>query len=60
MITLNILSQALSKSLDFIIDTASGNHSFDPYMSMLKTGGVLVLVGAPTEMKLSPLNLASS
>ncbi|XP_056174028.1 probable cinnamyl alcohol dehydrogenase 1 [Syzygium oleosum] len=33
------------KSLDFIIDTASGDHSFDHYMSLLKTGGVLVLVG---------------
>ncbi|BBN69716.1 cinnamyl-alcohol dehydrogenase [Prunus dulcis] len=40
---------ALAKSLDFIIDTASGDHPFDPYMSLLKTAGVLVLVGAPSE-----------
>lgn len=49
--------QALAKSLDFIIDTASGDHPFDPYMSLLKTAGVLVLVGAPSEVKLSPLSL---
>jgi cinnamyl-alcohol dehydrogenase len=47
----------VSKSLDFIIDTASGTHPFDPYMSLLKTSGVLVLVGAPTEVKLSPISL---
>ncbi|KAF8010249.1 hypothetical protein BT93_J1014 [Corymbia citriodora subsp. variegata] len=49
---------ALSKSLDFIIDTASGDHSLDLYMSLLKTGGVLALVGFPGEqLKLSPLSL---
>ncbi|KAK9289229.1 hypothetical protein L1049_017703 [Liquidambar formosana] len=48
---------ALGKSLDFIIDTASGDHPFDPYMSLLKTAGVLVLVGGPSEVKLSPLSL---
>ncbi|KAG5242457.1 cinnamyl alcohol dehydrogenase [Salix suchowensis] len=49
--------KALEKSLDFIIDTASGDHPFDPYMSILKTAGTLVLVGAPSEIKLNPLNL---
>lgn len=49
--------KTLDKSLDFIIDTASGDHIFDPYISTLKTAGVLVLVGAPNEIKLSPLNL---
>ncbi|XP_061370828.1 probable cinnamyl alcohol dehydrogenase 1 [Gastrolobium bilobum] len=48
---------ALAKSLDFIIDTASGDHPFDPYMSLLKTSGVLVLVGFPSEVKFSPANL---
>ncbi|XP_056175668.1 probable cinnamyl alcohol dehydrogenase 1 isoform X1 [Syzygium oleosum] len=49
---------ALSKSLDFIIDTASGEHPLDLYMSSLKTGGVLALVGFPgEELKLSPLSL---
>lgn len=46
--------QALSKSLDFMIDTASGNHPLDPYLSLLKTAGVLVLVGFPSEVKFSP------
>lgn len=49
--------QALAKSLDFIVDTASGDHPFDLYMSLLKTAGVLVLVGAPNEIKLSPMSL---
>ncbi|KAF8379848.1 hypothetical protein HHK36_029297 [Tetracentron sinense] len=49
--------KALEKSMDFIIDTASGNHPFDPYVSMLKIAGILVLVGAPSELKLTPLNL---
>lgn len=49
--------QALAKSLDFIIDTASGDHPFDPYMSLLKVAGTLVLVGLPSEVKFSPLSL---
>ncbi|CAK7357519.1 unnamed protein product [Dovyalis caffra] len=55
---------AYSKSLDFIIDTASGDQSckpskspFDPYLSLLKTAGVFVLVGFPSEVQLSPANL---
>jgi len=49
--------QALAKTLDFIIDTASGDHPFDPYMSLLKISGVLVLVGFPSEVKFSPASL---
>ncbi|XP_058010243.1 probable cinnamyl alcohol dehydrogenase 1 isoform X2 [Hevea brasiliensis] len=49
--------KAVSKSLDFIIDTSSGDHPFDPYMSLLKTAGVLVLVAFPSEVKFSPANL---
>ncbi|GMY30691.1 probable cinnamyl alcohol dehydrogenase 1 [Fagus crenata] len=49
--------KALAKSFDFIIDTASGDHPFDPYMSLLKTAGVLVLVGFPSEVKFSPASL---
>ncbi|XP_073101812.1 probable cinnamyl alcohol dehydrogenase 1 [Elaeis guineensis] len=53
--------ESMTKSLDFIIDTASGDHPFDPYMSLLKIGGVLVLVGFPSEVHLNPgsLNLGS-
>ncbi|KAI3934500.1 hypothetical protein MKW92_034874 [Papaver armeniacum] len=46
-----------AKSLDFIIDCAAGDHQFDPYMSLLKTNGTLVLVGFPSEIKLSPVSL---
>ncbi|EEF43494.1 probable cinnamyl alcohol dehydrogenase 1 [Ricinus communis] len=49
--------KAFSNSLDFIVDTASGDHPFDPYMSLLKTAGVLVLVGFPSEVKFSPASL---
>ncbi|XP_030540176.1 probable cinnamyl alcohol dehydrogenase 1 [Rhodamnia argentea] len=48
--------KAMAKSLNFIIDTASSNHPFDPYISLLKTGGVLALVGS-SEVKLSPGSL---
>ncbi|KAF3430967.1 hypothetical protein FNV43_RR25697 [Rhamnella rubrinervis] len=49
--------QSLAKSFDFIIDTASGDHPFDPCMALLKTVGFLVLVGFPREVKFSPSNL---
>ena len=50
--------QAMANSLDFIIDTASGDHSLDHYMSCLKTAGVLALVGFPgDQIKLSPASL---
>ncbi|OMO95175.1 Alcohol dehydrogenase superfamily, zinc-type [Corchorus capsularis] len=49
--------KGLSKSLDFIVDTASGDHPFDPYMSLLKIAGVYVLVGFPSEVKFSPASL---
>ncbi|XP_010056069.2 probable cinnamyl alcohol dehydrogenase 1 isoform X1 [Eucalyptus grandis] len=49
--------KAMAKSLDFIIDTASGDHPFDNYMSLLKTGGILALVGYPSEVKFSPASL---
>ncbi|XP_019419085.1 PREDICTED: probable cinnamyl alcohol dehydrogenase 1 [Lupinus angustifolius] len=49
--------KASAKSLDFIIDTASGDHPFDPYMSLLKTYGVFVLVGFPSVIKFGPANL---
>ncbi|XP_041991371.1 probable cinnamyl alcohol dehydrogenase 1 [Salvia splendens] len=53
--------KAMEKSLDFIINTASGGTSFDLYLSLLKTMGVLVLVGFPSEVKFHPgsLNLGA-
>lgn len=35
--------------LDLIIDTVSAQHDFSPYLSTLKIGGVMVLVGVPPE-----------
>ncbi|GMN42882.1 hypothetical protein TIFTF001_012088 [Ficus carica] len=49
--------KALANTLDFIVDAASGDHSFDLYMSLLKSTGVLALVGYPSEIKLSPASL---
>lgn len=49
--------QAAANSLDFIIDTASGDHAFDPYLALLKTMGVFVLVGFPSEIKFHPGSL---
>ncbi|KAJ6704830.1 hypothetical protein OIU79_009695 [Salix purpurea] len=49
--------KTLSRSLDFIIDSASGDHPFDPYMSLLKTNGLFVMVCYPKEVKLDPLSL---
>ncbi|KAI6703599.1 hypothetical protein NL676_012735 [Syzygium grande] len=49
---------AMAKSLDFIVDTASRDHPLDLCMSLLKTGGVLALVGLPgEEIELNPLSL---
>lgn len=47
----------LANSLDFIINTASGDIPFDQYLSLLKTAGVLVCVGFPHEVKFSPASL---
>lgn len=49
--------QTLAKSFDFIINTASADIPFDPYLSLLKTAGILVLVGFPSEVKFSPGSL---
>ncbi|GAA0167605.1 oxidoreductase [Lithospermum erythrorhizon] len=47
----------LARSLDFIINTASGNIPFDMYLSLLKVNGVLVLAGVPKEVKFGPGSL---
>ncbi|KAK4856937.1 hypothetical protein QYF36_022850 [Acer negundo] len=46
--------KGLTRSLDFIVDSASGDHSFDLYLSLLKTKGVLASVGYPNEIKFTP------
>jgi hypothetical protein len=49
--------QSLKNSLHFIVDTAAGDHPFDPYLSLLKIGGVMAVVCFPSEIKLHPANL---
>ncbi|GAB2265021.1 cinnamoyl-Coa reductase [Dionaea muscipula] len=49
--------KGLLRSLDFIIDTASGNHPLDPYLMLLKPKGIIVIVGAPKSMNFSPVNI---
>jgi D-arabinose 1-dehydrogenase-like Zn-dependent alcohol dehydrogenase len=38
---------AAAKTLDGVIDTVSAAHDFSPLLDLLKTGGKLVLLGAP-------------
>lgn len=48
---------AHANSFDFILDTVSGNHEINPYITLLKRDGALVFVGLPIE---SPkLNIGS-
>ncbi|WP_129715731.1 NAD(P)-dependent alcohol dehydrogenase [Pedobacter sp. SYP-B3415] len=37
----------LANQFDFIIDTVSAEHDYNVYLSMLKTNGVMVLLGVP-------------
>jgi uncharacterized zinc-type alcohol dehydrogenase-like protein len=39
----------LANSFDFIIDTVSAQHDYNEYLALLKTNGVMILVGAPPE-----------
>jgi cinnamyl-alcohol dehydrogenase len=52
-----LLLQSLKNSLHFIVDTASGDHAFDPYLSLLKVGGVMAIVCFPSEIKVHPASL---
>ena len=42
------------KSLDFILDTASGSHSLDSFLELLKRDGTLCLIGVPENPHPSP------
>ncbi|MDR1075535.1 MAG: NAD(P)-dependent alcohol dehydrogenase [Xanthomonadaceae bacterium] len=39
--------KALSKRFDFIIDSVSAPHDYNAYLSLLKTDGIMVLLGIP-------------
>ncbi|XP_034675206.1 probable cinnamyl alcohol dehydrogenase 6 [Vitis riparia] len=47
--------EAKKRTLDFILDTASANHSLGNYLELLKVNGTLVVVGAPDK----PMELPS-
>ncbi|WVZ83608.1 hypothetical protein U9M48_030736 [Paspalum notatum var. saurae] len=50
--------ESLKNSLHFIVDTASGDHPFDPYLSLLKVGGVMAMVCfPPSGIKVHPASL---
>jgi uncharacterized zinc-type alcohol dehydrogenase-like protein len=42
------------RSLDLIVNTVAASHNLDPFISLLKRDGVLVLVGAPEHPHPSP------
>ncbi|HPI10987.1 MAG TPA: NAD(P)-dependent alcohol dehydrogenase [Catalimonadaceae bacterium] len=46
---------AAKGSFDFILDTVSATHSIPMYLKMLKTNGVHICVGAPTEPHVIPV-----
>jgi uncharacterized zinc-type alcohol dehydrogenase-like protein len=41
--------KGLANHFDFILDTVSAPHNYDTYLNTLKTNGVLICVGVPTE-----------
>lgn len=48
----------LQRRFDFIIDTVSAPHDYNRYLALLKTDGVMILVGAPdTPTPLEPFSL---
>lgn len=45
----------LARQFDFIIDTISAAHDYNPYLDLLKTDGTYILVGAPSD----PISIAA-
>ncbi len=41
----------LANSFDLILDTVSGPHDYNSYLSLLRTNGVMVLLGVPPEQE---------
>ncbi len=39
--------KALTNSFDYIIDTVSAEHDYNEYLALLRTNGVMVLLGVP-------------
>jgi uncharacterized zinc-type alcohol dehydrogenase-like protein len=40
-------TKKLAGSFDFIIDTVSGRHDYNTYLALLRTNGVMILLGVP-------------
>nr|TKW02818.1 hypothetical protein SEVIR_7G038274v2 [Setaria viridis] len=51
------VNQATEGSLHFSIDTMSGTYPIDHYLSLLKVGGMMVLLSFPSEIKVQAANL---
>ncbi|KQC00444.1 NAD(P)-dependent alcohol dehydrogenase [Pedobacter sp. Hv1] len=50
--------KALANTFDFIIDTVSAQHDYNEYLALLRTNGVMVLLGVPpTPSEVSAVNL---
>jgi uncharacterized zinc-type alcohol dehydrogenase-like protein len=50
--------KGLSNYFDFIIDTVSAEHDYNMYLSMIKTSGTMICVGAPpTPTEIFGMNL---
>lgn len=48
----------LANTFDFIIDTVSAQHDYNEYLALLKTNGVMVLLGVPpTPAEVGAVNL---
>ncbi len=55
IVTTNSEQFASAKSsFDFIVDTVSAKHDLASYLSLLKTNGIHICVGAPTEPHIVP------
>ncbi|MVN20362.1 NAD(P)-dependent alcohol dehydrogenase [Mucilaginibacter arboris] len=39
--------QKLANTFDFIVDTVSAEHDYNEYLNLLRTDGVMILLGAP-------------
>jgi uncharacterized zinc-type alcohol dehydrogenase-like protein len=50
--------KALANTFDFIIDTVSAQHDYNEYLALLRTNGVMILLGVPpTPAQVSAVNL---
>ena len=49
--------ESSSRSFDFILDTVSAAHDYNSYMKMLRTDGMMILVGLPEPSSIRPQSL---